>query len=82
MLNGFELGGGSIRIHQSEMQQRVFRILGIEAEEAKERFGFFLEALRYGAPPHGGIALGLDRIVMLMAGATSLRAESFPSTRS
>jgi len=83
VLNGFELGGGSIRIHDTELQERVFRLLGIEVEEAQERFGFFLEALRYGAPPHGGIALGLDRIVMLMAGSKSLREViAFPKTTS
>ena len=73
MLNGSELGGGSIRIHQSAVQQRVFRLLGIDEEEARAKFGFLLEALDYGAPPHGGIALGLDRIVMLLCGTENIR---------
>ncbi len=73
VLNGVEIGGGSIRIHRNDVQERMFSLLGFTPEEASERFGFFLEALRYGTPPHGGIAWGLDRLVMLLAGARSLR---------
>ena len=81
VLNGLELGSGSIRIHRKDVQAEIFRSLGMTDEEARERFGFFLEALEYGTPPHGGIALGLDRIVMLLAGATSLREViAFPKT--
>jgi aspartyl-tRNA synthetase len=83
VLDGLELGGGSIRMHDQELQGRVFRVLGIQPEEAKERFGFFLDALRFGAPPHGGIALGLDRLAMVLAGASSLREViAFPKTAS
>ncbi len=73
VLNGYEIGGGSIRIHDRELQKRMFELLGIGAEEAQERFGFLLDAFKYGAPPHGGIALGVDRIIMILAGGNSLR---------
>ena len=83
VLNGMEVGGGSYRIHDSATQAKVFRILGLTDEETRERFGFFIDALSYGTPPHGGIALGLDRLAMLLSGATSLRdVIAFPKTAS
>jgi aspartyl-tRNA synthetase len=82
VINGSEAGGGTIRIHDSQLQQRVFDLLGIDADTARDRFGFLLEALQYGAPPHGGIALGIDRVVMLFAGLDSIRdCIAFPKTQ-
>ena len=82
IINGYEAGGGTIRIHDATVQQRVFDLLGIDRKAAAERFGFLLDALQYGAPPHGGIALGLDRCVMIFAGLDNIRdCIAFPKTQ-
>ena len=82
VLNGTELGGGSVRIHQSDIQEKMFEILGFEKEDAYTRFGFLLNAFKYGVPPHAGLAYGLDRLVMLMVGAESIReVMAFPKVK-
>ena len=83
VLNGYELGGGSLRIFERDVQEKMFKVLGFSEEEAKEQFGFLLDAFEYGTPPHGGLALGLDRLIMLLAGRTNLRDTiAFPKTAS
>ena len=82
VLDGVEIGGGSIRIHRRDIQEQVFQALGFTLEEALERFGFFVEAFSYGAPPHGGLAFGLDRLIMLMSGSESIREViAFPKVK-
>jgi aspartyl-tRNA synthetase len=73
IINGYEAGGGSVRIHDPELQSKVFGLLGMDRDQARQRFGFLLDALKYGAPPHGGIALGIDRLAMMLAGTTNIR---------
>ena len=83
VMNGYEIGGGSIRIHDKELQSRIFDLLGINKQEADEKFGFLMNAFKYGAPPHGGMAFGFDRLIMLLAGSKQIRdVIAFPKTTS
>ena len=83
VMNGYELGGGSIRIHDAKLQSKIFDLLGVKKQEAEEKFGFLMNAFKYGAPPHGGMAFGLDRIIMLLTGSNQIRdVIAFPKTTS
>ena len=83
VMNGYELGGGSIRIHDAKLQSKIFDLLGVKKQEAEEKFGFLMNAFKYGAPPHGGMAFGLDRIIMLLTGSSQIRdVIAFPKTTS